>query len=174
MALGNWNEWGDKNFINLKLVAIPGPIEKKDDEPKFVKLDWDFKETEEKFTQVSWKLLKIKPTYTKITRWEVFGFKAFIEDNEEIYVVESTITNASKDMLNSLLTQIWGEYIKINVYLNKNKYPTACVKNASGEHVAQKFDFASLDTKALYDEVVSLYEFTDGNNEDINVEDVPF
>jgi hypothetical protein len=37
---------------------------------------------------------------------DIYGFKAFLEDGDEIYVIESTITNASKDLLNALLVNI--------------------------------------------------------------------
>lgn len=97
-----------------------------------------------------------------------------------MYVVESTITNASKDMLNSLLTQI-GKKVSISLYLNKNDYPTACVKDSGGSHVEQKFDFKSLNNTALYEEVKRLEAESDAKaaesdeaNPNIGDEDIPF
>lgn len=196
MALWNWNgEMGDKTFINLKLVSTPWPVEK-EDAPKFVRLDSDFKETDERYTSLSGKLIKFKSSFTpkKGARWDIYGFKAIFDamDNENIYVLESTLTNASKDLLNGLLLYS-GEEVEAKIYLNKNGYPSAVVKDAGGNHTSQFADYTKLGKKDwvpltdLYDEVVRLEEEASArkeanaeanvevdDKEELTVEDMPF
>jgi len=168
MALNNGNgEGGNKTFINLKLVATPGPTK---DKPTLVKLDADFKETDETFTNVSGKLTGLKKTFTaaKGKMGDIYWFKAFIEDGEEVYVIESTITNASKDLLNSLIPNI-GEQVKISLYLNKKEYPTASVRGVDDKFVKQALDFKDLDTVALYNAIPE-----GKKEEEIDVDNLPF
>ena len=177
MALNNGNEGEDKTFINLKLTSTVWPVEDiKKDAPVFTKLWDDYKPTWETFKNVSWKLLKLKSSFTpaKGRMWDIYWFKAFIEDGEEIYVIESTITNASKDLLNALLTQV-GNEVKIWVYLNKNLYPSSSVRNSNDEFVEQRFDFKSLDTVTLHAEIDIVCPNTkEEDNWDISIGDIEF
>ena len=153
--LGNWkNE--DKNFINLKLTATAWET---DISPVFTVLGADFKETAETYSQVKWKLIKINPTFTpaKGKMGDIYWFKAFLEDGDEMYVVESTITNASKDLLNALLVNI-GIVLSISLYLNKRSYPTASVKLEDWNWAQTAFEFSALDNKALYEKMVEIQE----------------
>lgn len=174
MALWN-NQENNKNYINLKLVATPGPLENRLDWPKLVKLWEDYKETGETFTNVVWTLKWIKPTFTpaKWKRWDIFWFKAFLEDWEEIYVIESTITNASKDLLNALLNSKWN-FVKISLYVNKNWYPTSSVRNELDWFVEWHIkDFKSLTPSLLHWAIEDVFTVETKSNE-ISVEDIPF
>jgi hypothetical protein len=126
MAL--WNTDSNKKYVNLKLVAVAWPVEKVD-WPKFVKLWENFEETWESYTRVSWKLTWIKPTFTpkKGKMWDIYWFKAILEDGDEVVVIESTITNASKDLLNWLLASK-DKVVEVSLYINKNWYPTSSVR----------------------------------------------
>ena len=169
--LGN-GQWEGKTFINLKLVAVAGPIDSKADAPKFVKMDENFKPTNETFTNVSGLLTKIKPTFTaaKGKMGDIYGFKAFLEEGEEVYVIESTITNASKDILNSLIPNI-GKKLAISVYTNKNQYPTGSVRDEDGQFVDQVLPFKDLDNVKLHGMIPAEEAPTNG---DIQPEDIPF
>jgi len=171
MALWNWWWWEEKTFINLKLVAPAWPTE---EQPKFVKLGEDFKLTNEKFSELKGKLIKLKNTFTpaKGKMGDIYWFKAFFEDWEEIYVVESTITNASKDLLNTLLVNIWT-VLKVNLYLNKSQYPTSSIKLEDWGWAETAMAFNEIDVKELYNRIWAL-DTQPENNEDINIEDVPF
>ena len=172
--LGNGNgEWGGKTFINLKLVSVVWPCEK-EDAPKFAVLGADFNETGESHNQVQGKLTKLTPSFTpaKGKMGDIFGFKAFIEDGEEVYVIESTITNASKDLLNSLVANI-GEVLKINLYLNKNAYPTASVKLENGDWAKTLLPFNEIDNKKLFDAIPSA-DAKEEKGSDISATDIPF
>ena len=176
MALMNgWEVW-NKTYVNLKLVSTVWPVEK-EDAPKLVKLNSDYKETGESFTQVSWILKWIKGTHTpaKGKMWDIYWFKAFIEDWQEVYVIESTITNSSKDILNSLLTCKDSE-VKISVYLNKNWYPTGSVRGWDDAFVKQAFEFKEATREKLYPKIAEVFkpETKEDNNEWINIEDIPF
>jgi len=155
LSNGNWNS-EDKTFINLKLTSTPWVTE---EQPKFTVIWEDFKPTSETYSEVGGKLLKIKGSFTpaKGHMGDIFGFKAFLEDWEEIYVVESTITNASKDLLNALLVNV-GQVLKISLYLNKNWYPTSSVKLEDGNWAQTAFEFNKIDNKELYNKMVEMEE----------------
>ena len=175
--LGNWNTEGNKSFINLKLVATPWVTE---EQPKFAVLWENFEVTEESYSQMAGKLTKIKATFTpaKGRMGDVYGFKAFLEGEDAIYVVESTINNSSKDLLNALAVNL-GEELKIVLYLNKNGYPTSSVKLTDGNWAQTAFEYNNLETVALYEKIASLTTeddvavLTEGKSE-INAEDIPF
>ena len=154
MALWNGN-WGgeDKNFINLKLTSTPWPIDSKDDAPYFER-QIDFKSTGEKYTSLSGKLVKIKGTHTpaKGKMGDIYWFRAFFEDGDDIYVVDSTITNASKDLLNALLANVWV-VLSIALYVNKNNYPASSVKLENGNYAQTKLDFQEASPTNLYEQV---------------------
>jgi len=162
----------DKTFINLKLSSTVWPT---DEAPKFVKLDEAFKETGDTYSQLEGKLIKIKGTYTpaKGKMGDIYWFKAFIEDGEEICVIESTITNASKDLLNSLLLNVW-EVISISLYLNKHKYPSSAVKWEDWKWVDTYMVYNEIDNVKLYNKAKELEEGNKPEEEELTVEQVPF
>jgi len=170
MALNNGkNEGEDKTFINLILRSTPGAT---DVQPKFVKLNDKFEDTDETYSEISGKLTAIKSTHTpaKGKRGEIFWFKAFIEDGDEIYVVSSTLTNASRDLLNALLVSK-GKELKINLYLNKHQYPASSVKLADGNWAQTALEYNKIDNKVLFD---LINWQTEGKAEELTAEDVPF
>lgn len=172
MALGNWNNNDTKEFVNLKLSSVVWPT---DEKPMFVKLWADFKETSEKYSMVEWKLIKIKWSFTpaKWRMWDIYWFKAFFEDEKYIYVIESTITNASKDLLNALLVNLWKE-LKVVLYLNKNWYPTSSVKLADWNYAQTAFEYNKLDIKELFNAIEKTNEWKENVTNDswINIEDI--
>lgn len=173
MALSNWNaQDGDKTFINLKLVSEAWPTK---EQPKFEVLGEDFKPTGDTYTELKGKLIKIVGTHTppKGKRWDVYGFKAFFEDGEEIYVVESTLTNASKDLLNALLVNI-QTVLKVNLYLNKNWYPTSSVKLEDGNWAQTSMEYNQIDVTKLYEAIEIASPKQSEASEELAVEDIPF
>lgn len=173
MALWNWNIQ-EKKYINLKLISVPWPCEKHE-APKFVVLDKDYKETEEKYSSISWIVKFIKWTHTpanpKRRMQDIYWFKAFIEDLDEVYVIESTITNASKDLLNSLL---WNKDNKVDIslYLNKNMYPSSAVK-INWEYAVTRLDFKWLDWVTIFNEIEKVFP-PKKIDESIDINDLPF
>ena len=166
--LSNWTE-SNKKFFNLKLVSEVWPTTEM---PKLVLLWDDFKPTDTTFNKVEWVLKKIKWSFSpaKWRMWDIYWFKAFLEDWEEVYVIDSTITNASKWLLNALLTSIWKE-VKVSLYLNKNWYPSTSVRLWDWNFAQTAFDFQNLDWKKLYDKIL---ELDTSDNDDIRIEDIPF
>ena len=175
LSNGNGNS-EDKTFINLKLTATPWVTT---EVPKFTVVGEDFKLTDEAYSGVKGKLIKIKGSFTpaKGHMGDIYGFKAFLEDWEEIYVIESTITNASKDLLNALLVNV-GQVLKVKLYLNKNGYPTSSVKLEDGNWAQTAFEFNQIDNKELYNKVVELEkagpEAEPDKEEGVSVSDIPF
>ena len=176
MPIGNWNN-SEKEFMNLKLSSTVWPT---DEKPMFVKLGADFKETDEKYSFIEWKLIKVKWTHSpaKWKMWDIYWFKAFFEDEGMIYVVESTITNASKDLLNALLVNIW-EVLKVTLYLNKNWYPTSSVKLDNWNYAQTAFEYNKLDMKELFNAIESVSEEvvdtkTSATKKEIDISDIPF
>lgn len=170
--------WGNekvKKYTNVKLVATPGPVEKKD-WPKFVILDWNYAETWESATKITGKLTWLKSSFTpkKGKMGDIFGFKAFIEDGEEVIVLESTITNASKDIANSLLNAKWLD-VEISVYVNKNWYPSSIVRSWE-EIVRGVIPFQEV-TGAKLKEAIDSTFVSDENkpsSEEIDINNIPF
>lgn len=160
--LSNWKGQEEKNYTNVKLVSTPGPLENRKDGPKFVVLGEDFKETTASFTEVVGKVSWVKWTFTpaKGKRWDIYGFKAFIEDGSEVVVIESTITNASKDMLNALINAKWAN-VKISLYVNKNGYPSSSVKDADGNFIKWALDFKEANQVNLYNAINLTYVAND-------------
>lgn len=150
----------ENKYTNFKLVATPGPLEDKSDAPKFVKL-WDnFELTNTNLSSLEGKVNWIKKTYTpaKWPRQEIFWFKVFLEVAEgKIAVIESTITNASKDLLNSLIPTK-DEKVKISLYLNKNWYPASSVKDENWEYTPTAMDFKEVTAKGLHDAIDEIYK----------------
>lgn len=171
--LWNWTE-SNKKYINLKLVSVSWPVENKNDAPKFYVLWDDFQLTDTAYTKIKWKLTWIKSTFTpkKWKMWDIYGFKAFLEDWDEVYVIESTITNASKDMLNNLINSK-DKVVEISLYLNKNNYPASSVKDEAWNFVQWVIDFKSITPQWLTDAINKTFVKKEESSE-INVEDIPF
>ena len=173
MALWNSTE-NNKTYINLKLVSVPGPCEKQDS-PKFYVLWDDFQLTDKSYTKIKWKLTWIKSTFTpkKGKMWDIYWFKAFLEDGDEIYVIESTITNASKDILNNLLTSK-DKVVEVSVYLNKNWYPTWSIKLEDWNFAPWFMDFKSITPQGLTDGINNTFVKKEENSWELNIWDIPF
>lgn len=162
------NNSGNKKYINVKYVSTVGPTEEK---PYFAILGEDYKETD-KATTIGGTLTDLKGSFTpaKGKMGDIYGFKAYFNDGEEVVVLESTITNASKDMLNVILLSK-GLNLKVDAKLNKNKYPTAYVTDVdSGDWL--KDGAFSIDDKAsqkmLFDEIGKQFPA------EIKTSDLPF
>ncbi len=169
MALSNWTE-KNRKYVNLKLVAEVGPTTVT---PKLVVVWEDFQLTNESYTKISWTLKFIKWTFTpkKGRMGDIYWFKAFLEDGDITYVIESTITNASKGLLNSLL---WAKDQKVDVslYINKNGYPTSSVR--IGETFApQALDFRA-DNISLFEEIGKVFVKKEEEESELKASDIPF
>lgn len=143
----------ENKYVNFKLVAVAGPVEDKSDAPKFVKLDENFNQTNTALSFLEGKVKWIKKTHTpaKWRMWDIYWFKLFLEISEgKVIIVESTITNASKDLLNSLILNKDKE-VKISLYLNKNWYPSSSVKDAEGNYVPTLLDFKTISAEWLHE-----------------------
>ena len=166
MALENSTSNGKK--INLKLVSVVWPVENKSDAPKFVVLDLDYKETWVSYNKIKWTLTNLYGSFTpkKWKMWDIYWFKAYLKDWDEFYVIESTITNASKDLLNWLLTSKDKE-IEISLYLNKNNYPASSVRE-NWEFVKWKYEFKELENVKLFNSILEAFP------EELKASDLPF
>ena len=175
-----------KRYVNLKFVSTVGPCEK-DEAPFFVLKDENFTLTDEKFSKVSGKVTKIESSFSpaKGKMGDIYGFTLYIEDSstDDIYAIDSTITNASKGLLNAALANV-GKEVSINAYLNKNMYPTTSMRDSDGEFALLAIpDFKSVTTEKLFELIPK-----EGDNEarqvtppkrvrddsEINIEDIPF
>lgn len=147
------NNSGNKKYINVKYVSTVWPTEEK---PYFAILGDDYKEVD-RATTIGGTLTDLKGSFTpaKGKMGDIYGFKAYFNDGEEVVVLESTITNASKDMLNVLLLSK-GLNLRVDAKLNKNKYPTAYVTDVDSGDWLKDGSF-SIDDKAsqkmLFDEI---------------------
>ena len=173
MALKNGNVEENGNSISLKLVAEAWPTKV---QPKFVKKiktpegKWEL--SNESFSEVAGEVVNIKTSHNwKTWMKEVKGFVVILQDGDERYYIDSTMSNASKDLANHLLASIWQRVV-VKLYLNKTEYPTASIKLANGDFAPTALDFKGLDKNKLWDmikaqEPVKL-------TEEISVEDIPF
>jgi len=90
--------------------------------------------TGQAFSSLSGVVKSIKTTHNgKEGMKEVKGFSLFLEDGDERYFIDATMTNASKDLANMALTNI-GNKINISVYLNKAGYPSISAKLEDGAY----------------------------------------
>lgn len=147
----------NKKYTNVKFVSTVWPT---DEKPYFSVLWDDYKETG-KANSVSGKLSFIKPTFTpkKGKMWDIYWFKAFLEDGDEVVVIESTITNASKDFLNILLS-CKNKNVRIDVKLNKNWYPTWYVTDLDSSEWIKEWRFSLSDRpdqKTLHSEIEKIF-----------------
>lgn len=181
--LGNWDEKVYENTY-LKLIAQTWPTEEK---PVFqVKKKneaWVY-EMLEKYTEVTWIFKGIRATHNgKTGRDEVRGFSIMLQDEEDEnkrVFIEATLTNASKDLANALVGLSYlGERVKIQTYLNKQKYPSMSIKDAEWSRI-EGFLKYPLNKDELYKLIQEAEEDLKGDNKEeekwveINLEDVPF
>jgi len=171
--LENSNSTGE-NYKYVKLVAPQWPTE---EFPKFVVQGWkeeNYALTDETYTKLSWVVSSIKTTHNgKTGKDEVRGFEAVITDGEENVVIKSTMSNASKDLANHLLGNVWKE-VKISLYINNNSYPASSVRDAGGEFAPTHLPFKGLDRDELYNEIKGQEKEAPVKEESITPEDVPF
>lgn len=178
MAL--WNtESSNGTYINLKLTRNA------DDKPVFVRQE-DFKDTNEHYTEVKGKLKSITGSFTPksaTNKYDTHGAKIQLTDGDEIYCIDTTITNGSKDMLNGLLSVAIWEEVTLVVYTNKAGYAAgAAIKDNSLEGKDKFFPnfipwsdeyktgfkgmiFNELDSRKAPEEVAK---------EEVSMEDIPF
>lgn len=105
-------------YINLKFTKTA------DDKPAFV-LQEDFKDTATSFKKVSWNLKSIRGSFTPkggTNKYDTYGAKIELEDEGEVYVIDTTITNGSKDMLNGILSAKVGDRVVLDTYINGKGY----------------------------------------------------
>ena len=151
--LENWWNWTAGKY--LKLVAPQWPT---DEFPKFVakaknEATWKYELTDESYTKVSWTVESMKTTHNwKEGQAEVKGWSAKLVDWEEVYYLDATMSNASKDLANHLLGNIWSK-VNISLYINNNKYPASSVKTDDGEFAPTSLSFKWLDKNELYDKI---------------------
>lgn len=183
MALGKGS--GDAGTkIKLKLIAKPWDVKNpltKADAPYFTTIGDDYKEVGDKITNVTGEVKSVYTSYTDLgSRGDVYGVKFYIADGAETYVVESTISHASKNMVNALLT-CFGKRVEIFTYLNKHNFPTVGVKmedDSWSDVVIEDI------TKIKFDELYKLAKEQEekqkdnredkGATNDIDTEDIPF
>ena len=171
-----WNSWGgdSANTKFLKLVSEAGPTETL---PKFVLKEKNaetghYDETESTYTKVSGVVEKIRTTHNgKTGQKEVKGFILTLLDWGERYNIDSTVRQASKDIVNVALVNV-GQKINISLYLNPKGYPSASIKDDEGEHSDVKYAFDPknpLDTNQLWDDIKAQEPIWD-----TDIEDLPF
>lgn len=188
MALGWTGEVSNVNNISLKLVAEAWPTEV---QPKLVvkaknEDTGKYELTEDRYQKISGKVISIRTSHNgKEGLKEVKGFVACLQDGDERYYIDATMTNASKDIANHILASI-GQVVSIGLYLNKNQYPTASVKLENGEYAPTHFEFNGLDKDKLWDAIKAQEADTTADNsatvEDVadvfdqesEIEDLPF
>lgn len=171
MALGNGNEGTTSNNIYLKLVAEAGPtttrpfLEKKTKNEATGKYEL----TWETFTKIDGTIKNIKSSHNgKTGMKEVKGFSFWLQDGDETYYIDATMTNASKDLANMVLNNI-GKKVSLSFYLNKSGYPSVSGKDEAGEYLKGLMAYP-LDKNALW---LAIDEQTTKKDE-ISLEDVPF
>lgn len=184
MALWNWGE--TSNGVNLKLIAVQGSkVKGKEDAPKFgvqEKAENGKYETVDTYTQLSGVVKSISSTETGEGHDRVRGFKLILQDGDETYYIDSTMTNASKDLANHALASI-GKFIKISLYLNKNNYPSASVKLQDDSYAPTEFNFKDLDKDTLWEAIKAQegakqeeeeVKWAEKQEETVDFEDLPF
>lgn len=179
MALGWENEGSNKNIVSLKLVAPQGPTE---EFPKFFvkqknEATGKYEITDTSYGKISGVVKSIRTSHNgKTGKQEVKGFVVCMEDGDDRYYIDATMTNASKDIANHVLANI-GERLEISLYLNKNQYPTASVKEG-GDFATTHMDFKGLDKDALWDAIKAqedeVKQAPSEGSDVIEDEDLPF
>ncbi len=118
MALTTTTEGGNSKYVNLKITKT------REDKPAFV-LQEDFKNTDTSYKEVKGKLKSLSSSFTPKggnNKYDTYGAKIQLTDGEEIYSIDTTITNGSKDLLNGLLSVAVGEEVTLVVYEKNNGY----------------------------------------------------
>lgn len=183
MALGNGND-GAGSSISLKLVAQQGDkdVSKKIEQPRLVVKEKNeatgkYELTDTKYSQLSGEVVSMRSSHNgKSGKDEVKGFVACIKDGDETYYIDSTMTNASKDLANHLLASI-GKVVSISLYVNKNNFPTASVKLADGSFAPTHMPYNALDRDQLWLDIKAqeaTKDSADASSDEVAVEDLPF
>lgn len=175
MALGNNNN-NEFKSKSLKLLAEAGPttvkptlaLKKKNEATGKYELSWEV------FSNISWVIKGIKTSHNwKTWMKEVKWFVLTLEDWDERYYIDATMTNASKDLANMWLVNIWNN-VNISLYLNKNWYPSVSVKLDDWSFAKWKFQYP-LDKDLLWNAIKEQeYVPQEGSNNEINIEDIRF
>lgn len=178
MAL--WNAAGSSaTYVNLKLTKT------RDEKPAFVR-QVDFKDTDEAYTQVKGKLKSLKGSFTPKggkNKYDTYGAKIQLEDGDEIYAIDTTITNASKDMLNGLLSAAVGDEVTLIAYENKAGYAASGAIKDETAQGADKFfpnfiawsdDYKVNFKDLIFKELDSRKAPEEVAREDVSMEDIPF
>lgn len=160
--------------VNLKLVAEQWPTK---EFPKFVVkakgADWTWGLSDESYSKISGTLSFISTTHNgKTGKQEVKGFKFCLVDWEEKIYVDTTLTNASKDLWNHLLANI-GKEVLISLYLNWKDYPSASVKYKDWTHTSTSQPFDKLDREKLWLDIKA-QEAVKEVSSDIDMDAIPF
>ena len=180
MALTNTNEASSSKYINLKLDRNA------DEVPVFI-VQEDFKSTGQEVKEVKGLLKTLSASFTpksSTNKWDTYGAKIQIEDGEEIYAIDTTITNGSKDMLNGLLSVAVGEEVTLAVYKNNKGYAAgSAIKDASQTDKDLKYfksffewneDYKANFKSLIYNELASRKAPEQEANEDISLDSIPF
>lgn len=137
MALTNTTEGGNSKYVNLKITRTIDT-----DKPAFV-LQEDFKNTTTSYREVKGILKSFSSSFTPkggTNKYDTYGAKIQLEDGEEIYSIDTTITNGSKDLLNGLLSVAVGEEVTLAVYENKGGYQAgSAIKDANATDKEDKY-----------------------------------
>ena len=187
MALTNTNEASNSKYINLKLDRNA------DEVPVFI-VQEDFKSTGQEVKEVKGLLKSLSASFTpksSTNKWDTYGAKIQIEDGEEIYAIDTTITNGSKDMLNGLLSVAVGEEVTLAVYKNKGGYAAgSAIKDASQTDKDLKYFkgffpwidntdpknpilFKEVFKTLIYNELASIKTAEQEPKQEIGLEDIP-
>ena len=179
MALTNTNEASNSKYINLKLDRNA------DEVPVFI-VQEDFKSTGQEVKEVKGLLKTLSASFTpksSTNKWDTYGAKIQIEDGEEIYAIDTTITNGSKDMLNGLLSVAVGEEVTLAVYKNNKGYAAgSAIKDASQTDKDLKYfksffewneDYKTNFKSLIYNELASRKTVEQEPKQEIGLEDIP-
>ena len=181
MALTNTTEGTNSKYINLKITRTIDT-----DKPAFV-LQEDFKNTATSYKEVKGLLKSISSSFTPKggnNKYDTYGAKIQLTDGEEIYSIDTTITNGSKDLLNGLLSVKVGEEVTLYVWENKGWYQTGgAIKDSNATDKEDKFyksffewneDYKNNFKSLIYNELDGRVTPEQEAKEDISLDSIPF
>jgi len=181
MALTNTTEGGNSKYINLKITKTIDT-----EKPAFV-LQEDFKNTDTSYKEVKGKLKSLSSSFTPkgaTNKYDTYGAKIQLTDGDEIYSIDTTITNGTKDLLNGLLSVAVGEEVTLVVYENKGGYQAGCaMKDPSAEAKEDKFyksffpwndDYKNNFKDLIYNELAGRKTPEQEAKSEVSLSDVPF
>ena len=171
MALSNGNEASTSNNIYLKLVAEAWPTTTRPHLEKKAKNEatGKYELTWEKFTKIDWVIKNIKSSHNgKTGMKEVKGFSFWLQDWDETYYIDATMTNASKDLANMVLNNI-GKKVSLSFYLNKSGYPSTSWKDETWAYLNGLMAYP-LDKNALWNAI----DEQTVKKDEIDMDSIPF